>query len=149
MPTGGSATCSRVSCPKIEITPSEPSVRLKSPPIGTIANTKKAGISDRYGAILKTNRWDFSGMRSSLKNSFMPSAKVTKMPHGPAKLGPIRFCMSEMTLRRNQILNITATSKKTKATTTLSSTTPTSLKPKGSLKRGSAAIITTAPLSHQ
>ena len=29
------------------------------------------------------------------------------MPHGPARLGPMRFCMSEMTLRSNQTMNIT------------------------------------------
>ena len=45
MPTGGSATCKRVLCPKIETVPSPPFV--KSPPIGTIAKDKKAGTKER------------------------------------------------------------------------------------------------------
>ena len=32
---------------------------------------------------------------------------LQQAPKGPARLGPIRFCMSEMTLRSNQIISIT------------------------------------------
>ncbi len=28
------------------------------------------------------------------------------MPHGPARFGPMRFCMSLMSLRSNQIMNM-------------------------------------------
>ena len=44
------------------------------------------------------------------------------MPKGPARLGPIRLCMSEMTLRSNQIISMTDTIKKPKMTSTLMST---------------------------
>ena len=37
----------------------------------------------------------------------MPSASVCRIPKGPARFGPIRFCMSEMTLRSNQIVSMT------------------------------------------
>ena len=43
------------------------------------------------------------GIDCSLKNSLMPSARVWRIPNGPALSGPIRFCMSAITLRRNQM----------------------------------------------
>ncbi len=52
----------------------------------------------------------------------MPSAMVWAMPKGPARLGPIRLCMSEMTLRSNQIISITDTIKAPKTTRTLINT---------------------------
>ena len=55
----------------------------------------------------------------SLKTSFMPSASVCMMPHGPALFGPMRFWKPAMTLRSNQIIRMTAISITTKATTTL------------------------------
>ena len=47
------------------------------------------------------------------------------MPNGPAGLGPMRFCMSAMTLRSNQIISIVATSRNAKTTTTFSRTIST------------------------
>ena len=41
------------------------------------------------------------------------------MPKGPARLGPMRLCMSEMTLRSNQIINMTETIRAPKTTSTL------------------------------
>ncbi len=41
------------------------------------------------------------------------------MPKGPARLGPIRLCMSEITFRSNQIMSMTETSSAAKTTTTL------------------------------
>ncbi len=76
----------------------------------------------RYGASLNTNRSAWSGIRSSLKNSLIPSAMVWAMPKGPARLGPIRLCMSEMTLRSNQIISMTDTIRAPKTTSTLMST---------------------------
>ncbi len=116
MPTGGSATCSSKVCPNT----------VTSPPTGTMAKERKAGRIDRYGASLNTNRSARSGSRSSLKNSLIPSARVWSSPHGPARLGPTRACMSEITLRSNQIMSMTDTNRAPKATTTLTSTTRSS-----------------------
>ena len=71
---------------------------------------------------MKTARSALSGIRSSLKKSLMPSARVWAIPKGPARLGPIRLCMSEITLRSNQIINMTDTIKKAKMISTLIST---------------------------
>ena len=73
-----------------------------TPPIGTIENARNAGTSERYGASRNTGRSALSGIDCSLKNSLMPSASVWSTPNGPAFFGPIRFCMSAMTLRMNQ-----------------------------------------------
>ena len=62
-----------------------------------------AGIAERYGASLKTKLSAWSGTDCSLKKSLMPSASDWSTPNGPARSGPIRFCMSAMTLRRNQM----------------------------------------------
>ena len=99
------------------------------PPRGTTAKTRKAGITDRYGASRNTNRSARLGIRSSLKISFMPSASVWRSPNGPARLGPMRFCMSEMTLRSNQTMKITDTSSTTKVISTLPSVINTSARP--------------------
>jgi hypothetical protein len=76
---------------------------LTSPPMGTIANARNAGRIDRYGAMRKTGRSAVVGIDCSLKNSFTPSASDCRMPKGPADAGPMRFCMSAMTLRMNQM----------------------------------------------
>ena len=68
---------------------------------------------------MKTDRSALSGIRSSLKKSLIPSARVWAMPKGPARLGPMRLCMSEITLRSNQIINMTDTIRKPKITSTL------------------------------
>ena len=74
-----------------------------------------------------------------MKKSLMPSASVWRMPNGPATDGPIRLCMSATSLRSNQIISITDTSSRTKATTTLSRTMPTMPRPRSWLRSGSAA----------
>ena len=103
---GGSATCSsKVWLPMV-----------MTPPTGTTVKISTAGITDRYGASLKTNESARSGSRSSLKTSLVPSASVCSRPHGPARFGPTRLCMSEITLRSNQIISAVATSSATKAT---------------------------------
>ena len=66
-------------------------------------NARNAGRIDRYGASRKTSRSAVSGIDCSLKNSLMPSASVCSTPNGPGAVGPIRFCMSAMTLRMNQM----------------------------------------------
>ena len=103
---GGSATCSsKVWLPMV-----------MTPPMGTTVKISTAGITERYGASLKTNASARSGSRSSLKTSLVPSASVCNRPHGPARFGPTRLCMSEITLRSNQIISAVATSSATKAT---------------------------------
>ena len=49
----------------------------------------------------------------------MPSASVWRMPNGPARFGPIRFCMPAITLRSNHTMNMVAMSRKAKQMTTL------------------------------
>ena len=51
------------------------------------------------------------------------------MPKGPARFGPIRFCMSEMTLRSNQIINMTETSRTPNTTTTFTMTMSSTARP--------------------
>ena len=105
---GGSATwSSKVWLPMVMM-----------PPTGTTVKMRKAGMTERYGASLKTNASARSGSRSSLKMSLVPSAKVCSRPQGPARFGPTRLCMSEITLRSNQIISAVATSSTTKATST-------------------------------
>ena len=100
---------------------------------------RKAGTTDRNGASLNTNRDAFVGMRSSLRMSLSPSARVMSRPHGPAHTGPWRFCMPAISLRSNQMVRMTATSRMTKASTTFSTTMPTSVQPMSPLSRGSRA----------
>ena len=71
---------------------------------------------------MKTTRSARSGTKSSLKNSLIPSASVCMIPNGPARFGPIRLCMSEITLRSNQIMSITDTISAAKTTNTLTRT---------------------------
>ena len=104
IPTGGSANCTRVVWPNHETRPSLPFE--KSPPSGITDQTRNAGTNARYGASLNTKRSARSGMRSSLKNNLMPSASVCRSPHGPALLGPMRFCRPAMALRSNHTMNI-------------------------------------------
>src|SRR5262245_29352924 len=61
-------------------------------------------------------------MKSSLKISFMPSARVCSNPNGPALFGPTRFCMPAMILRSNQTMNIVLTRPTTKITRTFTRT---------------------------
>ena len=53
------------------------------------------------------------GSDCSLKNSLMPSASVWSSPNGPARSGPMRFCILAMTLRRNQMYMSTESSSST------------------------------------
>ncbi len=47
------------------------------------------------------------GALCSLKNSLMPSASDCSSPNGPARFGPMRFCIRAITLRRNQMYRST------------------------------------------
>ena len=73
------------------------------PPKGTIAKARKAASADTNGARRYTGRSALVGVDRSLKNSLIPSASVWRIPNGPAWSGPIRFCMSAITLRMNQM----------------------------------------------
>ena len=138
----------KVCSPRIVTTPSLPSLKL--PPMGMIVKVTNAGTSIRNGASLNTNRSAFSGIRSSFRISFMPSATVWNRPKGPARLGPMRFCMSAMILRSNQTIRITETSRPAKATTTLMSTIRISSRPmppesSGSVPRMSGVMSSPPP----
>ena len=58
-------------------------------------------------------------MISSLKASFTPSASDCRMPHGPTRFGPMRFCIRPTTLRSNTIENSVMSTRKTKTPSTL------------------------------
>ena len=60
-----------------------------------------------------------TGMISSLKASFIPSASDCNVPHGPTRFGPIRFCIRPTTLRSNTIENSVMTTRNTKTPITL------------------------------
>src|SRR5258706_11368880 len=92
-PIGRSTTCRNVWWPRIDTVP----------PMGTTQNIRNAGMIDRYGASRNTGRSAESGIDCSLKNSLMPSARVCSTPYGPARFGPMRFCMSAITLRIAQM----------------------------------------------
>ena len=55
----------------------------------------------------------------SLNSSFTPSATVCRIPKGPARLGPMRFCMSATTLRSIHTSTSTTVSNSENAATTL------------------------------
>ena len=110
-------SCTRVTVSPHETVPLRP--LLKSPPSGITDQTRNAGTTASSGARRNTHLSAWEGSRSSLKNSFMPSARVCSNPFGPALLGPIRFCMPATTLRSNQTMNIVPTSASTKITSTL------------------------------
>ena len=74
IPTCGSANWTNVLLPNQVTVPSPP--LLKSPATGTTVKTRSAGIREKKGANLKTNLSALFGIKSSLKNSFIPSASV-------------------------------------------------------------------------
>src|ERR671915_1619680 len=76
-------------------------------------------------------------MDCSLKNSLMPSASDWSRPKGPARLGPIRFCMSATTLRSNQMVIRTVTSSRAKTNSVLAMTISTTVRSTPSAKSGS------------
>ena len=95
----------------------------KSPPIGMTANVRNAGTSDRNGASLNTGPVGPVGDQVLLEEDLDAVGQASAgCPNGPARLGPMRFCMSPMILRSNQIISIVATSRNTNVITTLTST---------------------------
>ena len=89
-PIGGLATCRYVVHSSL----------LNSetlPPSGITAKVRNAGTALRYGAKRNTTLSARSGKRFSLKKSLVPSARVCRRPHGPARFGPMRFCMRART----------------------------------------------------
>ena len=72
-------------------------------PNGIVQNARNPGNIAITGAIRYTGRSAFVGTIPSLKNSLMPSARVIRIPRGPARIGPTRVCMSAITFRSNQM----------------------------------------------
>ncbi len=111
-PTLRSAPCSSTSLPPM----------VKGRPQGTIMKMRKAGTTARNGASMYMPISALRGLMASLKKSLSPSATVCSTPNGPARLGPIRLCMSARTLRSAQTLRMVTTRSRTKVAITLSST---------------------------
>jgi hypothetical protein len=84
-------------------------------------------------------------MRSSLKKAFTPSARLCRSPKGPARFGPIRFCMSPMIFRSNQIISIVAMSRNANTMTVLMTTMRTTTRSTSPANSGSAARTFTTP----
>ena len=89
-------------------------------PKGITAHNSAAPTKIRIGARLKTGLSALSGTISSLINIFTASAIAWKMPHGPTRLGPMRFWMRPMTLRSIQVrVNVAMTGIITRITPTM------------------------------
>ena len=69
-------------------------------------------------------------MTSSLKASFIPSASDCSVPHGPTRLGPMRFCIRPTTLRSKTIANRVMTTRNANTPSTLMTTSQTGRPPK-------------------
>ena len=91
---------------------------------------RNAGIADRIGARKYTGLSASAGMTSSLNASLTPSASDCSVPHGPARFGPMRFCIRPTTLRSKTIENSVITTRKAKTATTLISTSQIGWSPK-------------------
>ena len=109
-PTGGSASWSAVSSPKI----------VTSPPNGMTANATKAQIVEMTGARKYTGLSALTGRISSLNASLSPSASDCSSPNGPTRFGPTRCCIRATTRRSSQIMNSVRSTPSTNSTTTLS-----------------------------
>ncbi len=110
-------------------------------PNGTTMKIRKAGMIARKGAVTNIPYSTLRGVIDSLKNSFRPSAMVCKRPHGPARLGPTRFCILASTLRSIQTLRIVVPSRITKTTNTRPMTIRTSMP---SIKRSRSSGVESA-----
>jgi hypothetical protein len=75
--------------------------------------SRNAGTTARKGASTNAPISALRGLICSLKNSLSPSATVCRIPHGPARFGPIRLCMSESTLRSIHTLRTVTTNRST------------------------------------
>ena len=87
-------------------------------PNGTTMKIRNAGMIARNGAVTKIPYSTLRGVIDSLKNSLRPSATVCSSPHGPARLGPTRFCILASTLRSIQTLRTVVPSRITNTTNT-------------------------------
>ena len=110
--TGMSATCSGVRWWKIDTTG----------PHGMIAKPTNAGAAATIGATKNTSLSTPVGTMSSLSGSLSASAIGCRSPHGPARLGPGRFCMRPITRRSNQIMKMVVSSRNANTIPTFSST---------------------------
>ena len=84
-----------------------------------IANDTNAVAPAMTGASAKTILSAFLGVRSSLRASLTPSARVWSSPNGPVRFGPGRCCIRPITRRSNQMTRRVLTSRKTKTSSAL------------------------------
>ena len=74
------------------------------PPKGITAAAIMAGTTLSAGASRKRARSTWLGIRSSLKNSLIPSAMGCSSPQGPTRVGPKRTWMRAITFRSTQVM---------------------------------------------
>src|SRR5262249_880763 len=110
--TGMSVSCSGVRWPKTDT----------FGPNGMTENAVNAQTAEMTGAKKYTTLSASFGMMSSLNASFSPSASDWSRPNGPTRLGPGRTCMRATTRRSYQIANSVITTRNTKISTILAST---------------------------
>ena len=100
------------------------------------------GAAATIGATKNTSLSTLVGTMSSFSGSLSASAIGCSSPHGPARLGPGRFCIRPITRRSNQIMKMVVSSRNTKTTTTFSST----IHQMGWLKSLSVGFAASTPL---
>ena len=86
----------------IAITYIRPALTLASTisgPKGTTAQTAKAGIRVRTGAMKYSTAFAFVGTMTSLNINLKVSAKHCVNPLGPTRFGPRRTCIAPIILR--------------------------------------------------
>jgi hypothetical protein len=90
--------------------------------MGTMEKVMSAGTRARYGASLKTKRSAWLGDQVLFEDQLESVGHGLESPKGPQRWGPMRLCMSEMALRSNQIIKVTAPINAPKPTRTLITT---------------------------
>ena len=83
----------------------------------------KQVVAEMIGARMKTTLSTALGRMSSFSASFTPSASDCSRPNGPVRFGPGRDCIRPTTRRSAQIMIRVVTTRKTKTTSALPSTT--------------------------
>ena len=88
-----------------------------------------AGTRAAIGATMYSPYSTLRGTSGSLNRSFIPSATVCRIPYGPARIGPSRFCMSATILRSNQTRMMTVISTRANTATALIAASMNSAQP--------------------
>ena len=118
----------------------------KLPPIGMTAKVRNAGTQRQVRRELEHQAVGAVRDEVLLEEELDAVGEgLQACPNGPARLGPMRFCMSPMILRSNQIMNMTATSSNTNVMSDLDQRRcNTTARPTWPTRSGSSARIMTA-----